>query len=644
MSAIAGFHGPAHPEQARTWLEAMIRRLRHRGPDTLGYYVDSSVGLAQAHPFPKGPRAFAPPMVNRRGDAAIVFDLDIFNQRELMDRLETRGHRIASRSQAEIVLRLYEQEGDGFVEQLEGEFAIALWDMRKRRLVLARDRVGARPLHYIEADGRVFFASEIKALFAALPGRAALSTEGIAQAFTYWAPQEPMTAFRDVHSVPAGHLLVLESGKRNEPRRYWDFSFPTREELRASTTTLEEATARVKSLLIESVRARMDAERPVGAYLSGGLDSSGVVAIMSRISSKKVRTFSVAFEDEDLDESAYQETVARHFGADHSTLRCSRDQIAEIFPKLIRHVEAPLLRTAPAPLLLLSAHVRHSGFDRVLTGEGADEVFAGYDLFKEASIRAFCARQPESVSRPRLFERLYPYLKHSPTQSAALAQAFFGQGLEHRERAIFAHQPRWSTSHRALDFFAEPWKRALKAWDPLASCEKMLPPEIGSWQPLARHQYIEAKTLLTNHLLCSQGDRVSMAHSVGARMPYLDRRVIEYASTLPASFKLRGLREKWVLRRALEGLLPSTIARRPKVPYRAPDSASFFALGKAVDFVDELLSERRLRDSGLFDPLAVSKLREKCRAGRAMGFSDNQAFVGIVSTMLLDEIFVRHHR
>lgn len=642
MSAIAGFYGSAHPDQARAWLEAMIRRLRHRGPDTLGFYIDGSVGLCHAHPFPKGPSAFAPPMVSRRGDAAIAYDLDICNHRQLVDRLESGGRRLARPTDAEILLGLYEQEGDAFVERLEGEFAIALWDLRRKRLLLARDRVGARPLHYLEAEGQVFFASEIKALFAAAPEKAALSPEGIARAFTYWAPEEPMTAFQGVQSLPAGHLLSFEGGERPSPKRYWDFHFPKRDDLRTSTVSLEEAASRLQSLLFESVRARMDGENPIGAYLSGGLDSSGVVAIMSRLSTKKIRTFSIAFDDADFDESAHQDEVARLFGTEHSTLRCSREQIAEIFPKLIRHVEAPLLRTAPAPLLLLSSYVRKSGFDRVMTGEGADEIFAGYDLFKEATVRAFCAKSPESTCRPRLFERLYPYLKHSPTQSPALAQAFFGQGLEHRGRATFAHQPRWSTSHHALTFFAEPYRQKLAGWDPLASYEETLPPEIDEWQPLARYQYVEAKSLLTNHLLSSQGDRVSMAHSVGARMPYLDRRVIEYASSLPSSFKLRGLRDKLVLRRALEGVLPRSIARRPKVPYRAPDSASFFVSGAAVDFVDELLSERRLRDTGLFDPIVVGRLREKCRAGRALGFRDNQAFVGIVSTMLLDELFVRH--
>jgi asparagine synthase (glutamine-hydrolysing) len=294
--------------------------------------------------------------------------------------------------------------------------------------------------------------------------------------------------------------------------------------------------------------------------------------------------------------------------------------------------------------MLLSRAVRAAGYKVVLTGEGADEVFAGYDLFKEAKVRRFWARQPESAWRPRLLGRLYGYLEHSPVENAAFARAFFGQGREHIDRAIFAHVPRWTTSQRALAFLSPELKAAVGPWDPLAFYEKRLPPEILRWTPLARDQYVEAKSLMAAYLLSSQGDRVAMANSIEGRFPYLDHRLIEFANRLPPQWKIRGLTEKHVLRRALHGLLPEDILARTKQPYRAPDAQSFFAGGEPLDFVADLLSAERVRAAGYFDAPAVSRLFEKCRAGRATGFADNQAFVGIVSTMLLDEQLVRRPR
>lgn len=639
MGGIAGFHRPALRDQAQSWLEEMIRVLRHRGPHGFSFHVDGPVGLSSARDSRHHPPSGSGPIAEERRDVAIACDADIVNLRELRDRLEARGHRFQTSHPESIIARLYEEEGERFVEELEGHFAIAIWDARRQRLLLARDRMGARPLHYAEASGGLWFGSEIKALLAVLPECASLSIEGLAQAFTYWAPLEPTTAFRNVRSLPAGHLLLVdEGGKRLQ--RYWDWSFPRAEDMRKSTLSLSQATSELRDRLLETIAIQMRADAKIGAYLSGGLDSSGIVALMSISSAAKVHTFSIAFDEKELDESAHQREVAAHFGTEHSVLRCSRRDIANAFPRLIRHTEAPIVRTAPAPLLLLSAHVRDAGYDMVLTGEGADEVFAGYDLFKEAMVRRFWARQPASTCRPRLLERLYPYLEHSPTTAPAFARAFFGKGMEHVRRPIFAHLPRWSTSARALSFFSEALRTELTSWDPLEACERMLPAEIEGWEPLARYQYVEARTLLS-HLLSSQGDRVSMANGLRARLPYLDHRIIELASRFPSRFKLRGLSEKHVLRRALGGLLPKSVAERPKQPYRAPESISFFFDGKAVDYVNDLLGSEQLRKAGYFDPIAVERLREKCRTRCATSFSDNQAFVGILSTMLLHETFVR---
>lgn len=640
MCGIAGFLGETDTGTAAAVLERMIGTLAHRGPDGVGFRTEPGVGLAHARLSIIDLAGGAQPIRNERGTTWVVFNGEIFNHVELRRDLERLGHRFYTHADTEVIVHLYDRHGDRFVEHLNGQFAIALWDGERGRLVLARDRAGIRPLYHARTQGRFWFASEIKALLAVAPELAALDVRGLAQALTYWAPVDPRTAFAGVHSLPAGHCLAIEADGSERRWRYWDWDFPD-----AGTpppfASIDDATAALRTLLVDAVHLQLRADVPVGAYLSGGLDSSGIVALVRRFSAAPVRTFSIAFDDAEFDESAHQLEMARHLGTEHSMLRVSRGAIGEAFPRFVAHAEAPVLRTAPVPLMLLSGEVRRAGFKVVLTGEGADEVFGGYDLFKEAKIRRFWARRPDSRLRPLLLGRLYGYLGHSPVANPALAKAFFGQGLEHIDRPVFAHVPRWTTSQRALAFLSADARAALGDWSPLDAYERELPQRASRWTPLARDQYVEAKSLMAGYLLSSQGDRVAMANSIEGRFPYLDHRLIEFANRLPPHWKIRGLTEKHILRRALDGLLPESIRTRTKQPYRAPDAASFFRGGAPLDWVGDLLSPQRLRDTGLFDAAAVGRLLEKCRAGRATGFADNQAFVGILSTSLLHETFVR---
>ena len=641
MCGIAGFSGaPIEVGDARRTLETMIHTLHHRGPDGYGFHVAAGIGLAHARLSIIDLATGDQPIRNERGDVWTVFNGEIFNYVELRADLIARGHRFYTQSDTEVIVHLYDRYGDAFVDHLNGQFAIALWDARRQRLVLARDRAGIRPLFHTRARGGVWFASEIKALLAVLPERATLDPRGLAEALTFWAPVDPDTSFAGVHSLPPGHLLAIEADGSETLRQYWDWTFPDRDAAPAFTS-IEEATAELRALLVDAVRLQLRADVPVGAYLSGGLDSSGIVAMIRGFTDTPVRTFSVAFEDAEFDESEHQRAMVRHLGTDHTTLTVSRRQIGEAFPRLVRHAEAPVLRTAPVPMMLLSARVREEGYKVVLTGEGADEVFGGYDLFREAKVRRFWARQPQSRFRPLLLGRLYGYLENSPVRNPAFAQSFFGQGLEHIDRPVFAHVPRWTTSQRALNFLSPELRASLGPWDPLAFYEQRLPSAISNWRPLARDQYVEAKSLLAAYLLAAQGDRVAASNSIEGRVPYLDHRVIEFGNRLPEHYKVRGMTEKYLLRRALADLLPDDIVKRTKQPYRAPDSASFFIDGKAPAFVDDMLSTERLRKSGYFDPVMVGRLVDKCRAGKATGFADNQALVGILSTMLLDEHFVR---
>ena len=635
MCGIAGVVSLGHGDAPGVDLERMIRTLRHRGPDGFGYFRRPDVGLAHARLAIIDLATGDQPMSNEDDSIWVVFNGEIFNYIELRRVLESLGHSFRTQSDTETIVHAYEEYGDSFVNHLNGQFALAIWDSNRKRLVLARDRTGIRPL-FVQRDGdRLLFASEIKSILAVSRLPRSLDPEGLAQIFTFWATVGERTPFRGVRSIPPGHLLIVEGGEERL-QQYWSWTYPDV----PAAISFDEAAEELRSLLADAVRIQLRADVPVGAYLSGGLDSSVLVALIRQHSDVPLRTFSIGFEDAEFDESEYQRAVVSHLATEHTAVRCTRDDIAAVFVRLIAHTESPILRTAPAPLLMLSDLVRRSGFKVVLTGEGADEVFGGYDLFKEAKVRRFWARQPQSAWRPKLLSRLYPYLKYSPTGNS-FSQGVFARGLEDTRDPFYGHSQRWATTRRLWSFFSGDVKAELAAADPVRDLRGQLPPGFDSWEGLARDQYVEAQTLLAGYLLSSQGDRVAMANSVEGRVPFLDHRVIEFANRLPARFKLRGLREKAILRRSVQGLLPPAVLSRPKQPYRAPDSSTFFNNGKPAEIVSAMLDDSRIAEAGYFDPAAVRGLVSKCRAGNAIGFGDNMAFVGVLSTMIVDELFVR---
>ena len=626
------------PSREDLW--AMISTLHHRGPDGYGFYTDDRVGLAHARLSIIDLDAGGQPIHNEDGRIQVVFNGEIFNYIELRTELEKLGHTFYTRSDTEVIVHLYEQYGDKFVNYLNGQFAIALWDMRKQRLVLARDRVGIRPLFYINNGKYLYFASEVKAIFTQEGIVRSIDPFSMGEIFTFWSSLPPNSLFENIKQLPPGHLLILEKGEQ-KVNCYWDWTFPSNGH--SVDRSAEDWAGELRELLVDSVRLQLRSDVPVGAYLSGGLDSSVITSLIKNFTDTSLRTFSIGFEDDEFDETAYQQELIKYLDTEHTHILCKRSDIGAAFPRVVWHAESAILRTAPTPLMMLSSAVHDSGYKVVLTGEGADEVLGGYDLFKEAKIRRFCSQFPESKRRPLILQRLYPYLKHSPVGTGIFAKRFFEQGMDHKNEAYFAHIPRWSTTHRAWQFFSPEIRNLLSNVDPYTEISRRLPAEIDTWEPLSQAQYIEAHTLMTGYLLNSQGDRVAMANSVEGRFPFLDHRVIEFASQIPSRLKIKGLTEKYILKKAVAGLIPECIRSRTKQPYRAPDSQSFFNDGKPMDYVADLLSEDRVGNSGYFDSKAVTKLVNKCAMGRAIGFSDNMAFVGILSLMLIDEMFIRNY-
>lgn len=617
----------------------MAARLHHRGPDGMGFYNDDQVGLGHTRLSIIDLETGDQPIHNEDKTVWVVFNGEVFNYIELREDLVRRGHHFYTQSDTEVLVHLYEEFGRSFVDHLNGQFAIALWDTRQRLLLLVRDRPGIAPLFYTEQEGRLFFGSEVKAILAGIGRPLPLDLVGLDQLLTTWAPVSPRTVFEGVYEVQPGEMLVAEKGHLST-HRYWDWPFPVDDQY--ATGDESDLAEQLHQLLIDATQIRLRSDVPVGAYLSGGLDSSVITSLVHHHSDVPLRTFSIGFDDAGLDETRFQEEMIGHLHAKHSRIHCGSKEVADHFVQTIWHTESPVVRTAPVPMGILSGLVHREDFRVVLTGEGADEVLGGYDIFKEAKIRRFWAKFPESHLRPLLLKRLYPYLDVSPGRAERYLQNFFGQGLDTPDTPCFSHLPRFDTTAKCKQFFSHQVAATLTE-DVFESVAGLLPPTFGSWHPFHRSQYIEIKTLMSGYLLSSQGDRMLLSNSVEGRFPFLDHRVMEFASKLHPRLKMKVLNEKFLLKKACGRYLPGTIVKRHKQPYRAPDIPAFFS-DRTPDYVDALLGEYSVAKAGYFDPKKVSMLVKKIRAGRAIGYKDNMALVSILSTQIWHHHFIDEFR
>ncbi len=621
----------------------MLGLIRHRGPDAFGIYMDEDVGLGSARLRILDLTGGDQPIHNEDCSVWIVYNGEIFNHPELREDVEKKGHRFYTRSDTEVLVHLYEEMGTDLFHRLNGQFVIAIWDQRRKTLLLARDRLGIRPLFYHLDNNRLCFGSEIKTLFADPDIKREIDVRALSDIFTCWSTFGADTAFKNVYQLLPGHYAIFFNGKFSI-HKYWQLSFARQsdsDEERPISGLVEELTA----LLYDATKIRLRADVPVGAYLSGGLDSTYVTSLVKKHFNNQLRSFSVSFSDERFDEAPFQERVVRGLGTEHRMIRCTERNIGDNFPGVIWHTEIPVLRTAPAPMYQLARLVRENGFKVVLTGEGSDELFAGYDIFKEDRVRRFWAKQPDSSFRPLLIRKLYPDIFSFDTgRAGAFLTGFFKKGLTKVDSPLYSHMIRWENTSQIKTFFSEDLRCDMaKADDFEDRFSADLPVEFMNWDPLSRAQYIEISILLSNYLLSSQGDRMAMGHSVEGRYPFLDYRVVDFACAIPPKYRLNVLRDKFILRQAANKLIPPELALRPKQPYRAPISRCFMA-GRSLDYVEELLSSYSLRQAGYFNPDKVAKLSDKCRKqdGALLSERENMALVGIISTQLLDHQFVRN--
>jgi asparagine synthase (glutamine-hydrolysing) len=636
MCGIAGIlnlgnEGP--PEEHL--MRGMLGAIRHRGPDEFGIYLSPRVALGNARLSIVDLSGGQQPICNEDRRFWIVFNGEIFNHVELRAELEARGHSFATRCDTEVIVHLYEDEGSDCLRRLNGQFAMALWDSRERTLFLARDRLGVRPLFYTRFGSRLIFGSEIKALMVVPGVQATLDPIAIEDILTYWSPQGSRTCFDGVREVPPGHYLCIRD-ELGPPQTYWHPQFNPPD--RSKEVPFAESMEALNDLLVDATKLRLRADVPVGAYLSGGLDSSLIAAMVRGLGVSRLDTFSISFSDPRFDESPFQKRMAKFLGTDHQVVDATPADIGQALPEVIWHTETPLVRTSPVPLFLLSRLVRERGYKVVLTGEGADEFLAGYDVFKEAKIRRFWSRQPGSKWRPSLLRRLYPDIQALSSTGSSYLRAFFGVGLQDLDDPAYSHAIRWRNSRRNLRFLSPELREQLTVRR--RDTSPSLPPGFENWDVLQRAQHFEITTFLSPYLLASQGDRVAMAHSVEGRFPFLDHRVVNFCNALPSRHKLRGLTEKHILRKLAARWLPPEIEQRPKRPYRAPIHRSFMNGSATPDYVRELLSPEALGATGIFFPPAVAQLVAKLQASDVASETDEMGLLGILSTQVWHHLFL----
>ncbi|MBW4084442.1 asparagine synthase (glutamine-hydrolyzing) [Paenibacillus sp. S150] len=642
MCSISGIVNYCLSEGEKTAaIRSMMQIMHHRGPDTEGYYVDPVVALGSTRLKIVGLTNGNQPIYNENRTIVMVCNGEILNYRQLREQLQSSGHIFATDTDVEVLLHLYEDNPHDFLSRVNGQFAFAIYDTRLGELVLGRDRAGICPLFYYEAEKCFYFASEMKALFLnVIPKQFCMNS--LYESMSLWSVPPPNTVYQQVRQVSPGEMLRVRIGPNErvsvERQRYWSLQFS-----KVYQGNFEEAVEELRNTMLSSVQRSLTADVPVGLYLSGGVDSSILACIIAKQLGKKIDTFSIQFEDDSLNESHYQDMIVKETGSNHHAIICQNSDIARYYPEAVRHAETVLFRCAPVPLYLLSKSVQSHGFKAVLSGEGSDEIFWGYDTFRELAIRLFWNKVPESKMRPQLFQKIFPYYsQYRNPRYFQFIKAFYQKDLEKTEQAFYSHLPRWATNQALTNYLSGERMAELSISSFGERLEKSLPNDFFSWSHAERAQQLELITLLNGYLLSSQGDRMLMSHSVEGRFPFLDKELVELASSLHPKWKLNGLRDKYILREAFKDIIPQEIYKRSKFAYRAPDFKSFYDNDKLEEYIPEMMSEAYTRKVGVFDPAKVKLLHEKGvrRDFRNVTNADNMAVNTILSTHLLHHHFI----
>jgi asparagine synthase (glutamine-hydrolysing) len=602
MCGIAGrFNYDLSKPVDRDVLSAMTDAVAHRGPDDAGYYVGAGVGLGHRRLSIIDLSTGHQPLGNEDGTVQVIFNGEIYNFAEVRAELVGLGHRFRTSSDTEIIVHGYEAWGERCVERFRGMFAFALWDASARRLVLARDRLGVKPLYYAELPGAgIVFGSEIKSLLRDPEVPRDWRADAIDKYLTLLYVPAPDTVYRSIHKLPPAHVLVADP-KGLRLTRYWELQFTGDGDERHEDDYLEE----LDHLLAESVKLRLGSDVPLGAFLSGGIDSSTVVAYMRETSPTPPVTISVGFDHQEYDEVRHAETVARHLGCEFHALVAS-PQVEELLPKLAWHFDEPFADSSAVPTYYVSRAARQL-VTVALSGDGGDELWAGYQNHRvdqwEQRARRVLGRSAGLAGRmahllPLRIKgaRVLRHLALGPDEAYAVKHAYDGFDRERKQRLY------------ASDFQAE-----VRTVDPLAKLRSLYR-ACPSADPLDRSMYVDSQTYMIDDIL-TKVDRMSMAVSLEAREPLLDHKLLEFAARVPSGLKLKNGRSKYLLRRALARRIPSSILERGKQGFSAPIGE--WLRGPLAPMASDLLLDGRLRNRGIFNPLEIARLWDEHQRRRA---------------------------
>jgi asparagine synthase (glutamine-hydrolysing) len=572
----------------------MSSRLAHRGPDSEGLFQRGPVALAARRLAIIDLAGGSQPIANEDGSIVVVQNGEIYNHEELKRELEARGHRFSTHCDTEVLVHLYEEHGDDFLERLRGMFAVALWDERRGRLLLARDRFGIKPLYYRSVDGGLAFASELKALIEAPGFSRAIDPQAVAGYLAFNSIPAPLTIFSEARKLPAGQMLAWREGEL-ELRRYARPRPVDAERVRAAPA--EE----LRETLSDSVRAHLVADVPVGVLLSGGVDSGGITALAAGESAAPVKTFSIGFEEGGFDELSRARLVAERYGTEHHEL-VVRPDAAELLPKLVEAFDEPFGDSSALPTYLVS-ELAATEVKVALSGEGGDELFGGYYTYVADQLAPRLGRLAALAS---------PLVEALPSSDARV-----GFDYKAKRFARAASLPPLERHHAWKEIFSADLRGALlgegaPAWDPVSLYRERYAETDGA-EPLARMQDVDLGTYLVDDLLVKT-DRSSMAHSLELRVPFLDPKVAELALALPTSLKVRGFAKKRLLRRALAPLLPREVVHGRKQGFSIPLAA--WLRGPLQPFARDVLSARTLERQGCLDPGVVSGVLDRHCSGR----------------------------
>jgi asparagine synthase (glutamine-hydrolysing) len=585
--------------------------ISHRGPDDAGLFVDDQAALGHRRLSIVDLAAGHQPLANEDESVWIVFNGEIYNHAAIRPELEAAGHRYRTRSDTETIVHAYEQWGDACVDRLRGMFAFAIWDAPRRRLLLARDRLGVKPLYWALAEGRLLFGSEIKSILESGLIRASANEAALPELLGTRYLSGTETLFNGIHRLMPGHTLVFEDG-RVSTRAYWDIPAGRVSDELARLSD-REVVGRFRELLEESVRIRLMADVPLGMFLSGGLDSSAIAALMAGMIDRPLQTFSVAFKDREFSELEYARQVATAINAEAHEIVIDDQDFFGALPRMIWHEDEPIAHPSSVPLYFVSALAREH-VKVVLTGEGSDELLAGYGKYPRALVNWRAAAAYGVVPAPLrtwIAEALVPRL---PSRLGRYAQRSF-LAMPRTPEAMFFDNFAAIGLRRQASLLSPAWAAQATPERAYGQSRAYFDAPNGESTPLDRLLYTDLKTYLVELLM--KQDQMSMAASIESRVPFLDHRLVEFAAALPPRMKLRGFRTKWILREAVRGILPREILTRKKMGFPVPFGN--WMKGAWGDVACDVLLDARSRQRGIIDPAAIERLLAAHRSGVADG-------------------------